>query len=313
MRETVIRGVCSTLLVSLCSCSAFNGVINGEPNFDPGILLPPEAASSLHVAFPTEFPNQMTLPPTCVSAYGTPPSKYDRDVCVDELMAMIDTQYDEYKKSFRQATDDSNLAADIAVIGLGSAGALVPAKTTKAILSATAAAVTGAKAAVDSDVFYNSSILVVINQMDTDRQNERCLITKLLKNDVPSTHPSSIPTTLTMTTTTTVTAANSNKPTIKQTTMTPNISPSPPTTYSMYEASGDLVAYYQAGTFTHALQSLQAKTGSQAVAAKQQVKDQKTGNSSSSTPSTGPSSGSSPSGSGPSSTGNGSSSVQCSS
>lgn len=299
-----IRAFCSTLLVSLCSCSAFNGVINGEPNFDPDILLPPEAASELHVAFPKEFPNQMQPPQACVYAYGTlenPPLKYYRDMCVNELMTMIDVQYDEYKKSFRQATDDSNLAADIAVIGLGSAGALVAGKTAKSILSGTAAAITGTKAAIDSDVFYNSSILVVINQMDTDRQNERCLIMQELKEDVPRTDSPPAPTTLTMTTMTTVTAANSKNPTAKQTTTTPNISPAPPATYSMYEASGDLVAYYQAGTFTHALQSLQAKTGSQAVAAKQQVNDQKTGNS--------PSSGSSPSSTGAS---NGASSTQCS-
>jgi hypothetical protein len=317
MRENVIRGFLSVSLMSMCGCGAFNGVINGEPNFDTSVLLPPHAAAALIGKFPQEFPSPiMQLPSECSVAYGTspsgspPPSKYYRDQCINDLMAMIDVQYDEYKKSFRQVTDNSNLAADLAVIGLGSAGALVPGKTTKAILSGTAAAVTGAKAAVDSDVFYNSSILVVINQMDADRQTENCLITQRMKNDITSTNPGPVPTSLSTSTTTTVMAANSPKPTLKQTTTTPAVAPTPPTTYSMYDASKDLVAYYQAGTFTHALQSLQAKTGAQAVAAKQQTNNQKTGNTTSSTPSS--SSGASPSGSATASS-TGSSSGQCSS
>jgi hypothetical protein len=153
---------------------------------------------------------------------------------------MIDIQYDEYKKSFRQVVNDSDLAADIIILGLGTAGALAPANTTKSILAGTAAAVTGAKAAVSADVLYNASIMMVINQMDTDRQNERCIIQMRLNNPVP-----------------------------------PAVAPMK--TYSMQEASNDLIQYYEAGTFTHALQSLQAKSGSQAVAAKQQATNQKTG------------------------------------
>lgn len=282
MRNPAIQVVATALSLSLCSCTAFNGVINGEPNFDTGILLPPDVASSLHVSFPNEFPNQMTQPSACTQAYMNPSSKYYRDICINELMSMIDIQYGEYKKSFRQVVDDSTLVADLAVIGLGSAGALVPAKTTKSILSGTAAAITGAKAAVDSDVFFNSSILVVINQMDADRQNERCVIIEQLKNDIPTANPPPLPTALTMTTTTIVSDANTNTKRLKQSTTMPNISPAPQKTYSMYDASNDLVQYYQAGTFTHALQSLQAKTGSQATKAKQQVKDQKTGTNSTS-------------------------------
>lgn len=311
MRDVVIRAFCSTLLVSLCSCSVFNGVINGEPNFDPTVLLPPKAAASLQNAYPQEFSPRMTPPDPCSDAYGTP-SKSNRDACISELMTMIDVQYDEYIKSFRQVADDSNLAADAAVIGLGSAGALLSGTAPK-ILSGAAAAVTGTKAAVNSDVFYNSSILAVINQMQTDRQNEKCLILQQQKNDIPSTNPPPVTTTLTVTATTKVTAANSKQPTMKPATTTTNVSPAPPATYSMYQASGDLLAYYQAGTFTHALQSLQAKTGAQAVAAKQQVNDQKTGNSSSSTPSPSPSSGSSSNNTGASTTGSGTSSGQCSS
>jgi hypothetical protein len=226
----------------------------------------------------------MSQPQTCKLAFASapppsPPSsaQYYRDICVAELMDMIDIQYGEYKKSFRQVVNDSDLAADIIVLGLGTAGALAPGNTTKSILAGTAAAVTGAKAAVSADVLYNASIIVIINQMDTDRQNERCIIQMQLNNPVSPTNPPPGPTTLTTTTTTTVTSANTSTPTLKQTTTTPNVAVTPMKTYSMQEASNDLIQYYEVGTFTHALQALQAKSGSQAVAAKQQATNQKTG------------------------------------
>jgi hypothetical protein len=289
MRQTSVR-LCAVLIsAGLCGCSAFNGVPNGEPNFDIGILLPPTMHDTVYsVAAQTMFsppPIRMTQPEECQTAFGPPPSaatvataQIYRDECVKELMDLIDFEYNEYKKSFRQAVDDSNLGADLAVLGLGTAGALTPGTVTKSILSGTAAAVTGAKTSINADVLYNSSILVVINQMDTDRQNEKCLILSQLDNPPPSTAPATTPVTLTLNTTTTVKSSNTSAPKLQPQSSTNSVKVSPTKTYSMVDASNDLIQYYQAGTFTHALQSLQAKTGAQAVAAKQQVNNQKTGN-----------------------------------
>ena len=44
----------------------------------------------------------------------------------------------------------------------------------------------------------------------------------------------------------------------------------------MYEAANDLLQYYEAGTFVHALVSLQAQAGAHVTNCKQQVKNLKT-------------------------------------
>lgn len=302
------------LLLTLPACNTIHS-LKGEPDLDVRYLLPPDVVIALDQ--PTAPPQTGLLPiaqtstsppqsPTfvpppqiqtelseCRNAYSYDGASADaaiyqvhRDNCIMALMAMIDMQYDKFRDGLLKLVDDSDLLADIAILGLGSATTLVPGKTTKSILGAISAGIAGSKAAVNSDVLYNSSIILVINQMDADRSNQRCTIITEMKNAIPSTitsTTSSTPRTLTLTTSTTVNSANLT-PAPAATSTLKGVNPAPPQTYSMYDASADLVQYYIDGTFTHALQTLEAKTGSQATASKQQATNVKTGTSNTSTP-----------------------------
>jgi hypothetical protein len=294
------------LIITLTGCTVFGGAPKGAPNLDVRYLLPPEVVIALDQptlppqtgsgTFPTSAPVQ-TILPVCVKAYGDGkdgttdhvPTQMDRDNCVVALMAMVDKQYDEFRDGLLKLVDDSDLVTDVAILGLGSATTLVPGKTTKSILGAISAGFAGTKAAINSDILYNTSIVIIINQMDTDRATQRCTITTELKNGMPSTATAttpSTPTTLTLMTSTTVNSANAKTPAPQATTTLKGVNPAPPQTYSMYDASADLVQYYMAGTFTHALQALEAKTGSQATESKQQANNAKTGVTASSTTTT---------------------------
>lgn len=275
--------------LGLPGCAAFNESLRGQPDFDITLLLPPDAVAMLNrINNPTSpaVPAPIPIAPTtdCGKAFSDPTDKITRDVCVKELIDIIDIQYAEYKRNLVKVVNSGDLAADILILGLGSATTLVPGKTTKSILGAISAGIGGSRTAINADVLYNSSILIIINQMDTDRATLHCTILTQLKNDTPKRAGTTAltPTKLTVTATTTVASANL-QPTVKPITTTTQVVTDPPQTYSMVDASSDLILYYQAGTFTHALQALEAKTGSQATNSKNTVTNIKTGKTSSST------------------------------
>lgn len=286
-------------MIALGGCSMFGGGLQGSPNIDVRYLLPPDVvvaldsprpppqtgaklASAPGALQPESGPAPQPVTDTelsdCRGAYAANAVEATRNNCVKALMAMIDIRYGEFRDGLVKLVDDSDLAADVAILGLGSATGLVPGKTTKSILGAISGGIGGTKAAINSDVLYNTSIVIIINQMDSDRANQRCLILNGLKNNVPI-NQLPAPTAVAITSmTTTVKVANGKPAATTKVAGPTSVTASPPPTYSMYDASSDLIQYYEAGTFTHALQALEAKTGSQATASKQQAANLKAGN-----------------------------------
>ncbi len=63
-----------------------------------------------------------------------------------------------------------NLGSDLAVLGLGLAGPLAPAATTKNVLTPIIAGITGAKTPVDKDIFYEQSMPALISKCEALRQ-----------------------------------------------------------------------------------------------------------------------------------------------
>jgi len=251
-----------------------NSTIRGYPDFDPNLLLKPEVVQIYS-------PNFKPLP-DCNKAYAYPSVQSSRDLCVNELLGMIDISYHLYRRALIDGVNGGNLVADMLTLGFGTATALVPGATTKAIFGGVIAGINGTKSDVNADVLYNSSIVVITNQMDSDRAAALdTILTRMKSPPPPGANNLPVPSTISLTTTIDVGQSGTGTPQTKSTTT--KTTPDPPKTYTIADASLDLIVYYEAGSFTHALQSLQAKTGKTAKDCKQQVTNNKTGTTNTST------------------------------
>lgn len=91
-------------------------------------------------------------------------------------LATIDERYNDYRNDLYFGTQGASLGADLAVTGLGLAGALVGGDAAKAAISAASAGITSTKASVRSELFLNSTIAVLIQRMDADRSKIKTTI-----------------------------------------------------------------------------------------------------------------------------------------
>jgi hypothetical protein len=102
-----------------------------------------------------------------------PRNSAQRQSCRDQItyarIRYIDINYQQFRRQVFLEINGSNVAADITVLGLGAAGALVGTATTKAILAAISAGIVGAKSVISKDLLYNSAIQTLILKMDADR------------------------------------------------------------------------------------------------------------------------------------------------
>ncbi len=87
-------------------------------------------------------------------------------------MYSIDLQYTDYESHLTQDTQDVDLAATLANLGLTGAASVVPSASTGRILSAAASGVTGAAGAFDKDILLSQAIQNLETQMRTDRNDQ---------------------------------------------------------------------------------------------------------------------------------------------
>ncbi len=118
---------------------------------------------------------------------GQPRGSGERQSCRDLItyarLKYADLNYDRFRRKLFETVNGGNTAADLTILGLGSAGALVPGATTKAILAAISAGISGGKGIIDRDLLYNAGIQTLIQKMDGDRGVIRVKITASLKYD----------------------------------------------------------------------------------------------------------------------------------
>ncbi|MGA8401527.1 MAG: hypothetical protein WB697_16685, partial [Stellaceae bacterium] len=91
---------------------------------------------------------------------GQPRGSGERQSCRDLItyarLKYADLNYDRFRRKLFETVNGGNTAADLTILGLGSAGALVPGATTKAILAAISAGISGGKGIIDRDLLYNA-------------------------------------------------------------------------------------------------------------------------------------------------------------
>jgi hypothetical protein len=99
--------------------------------------------------------------------WSSAPTTSVRDF-VYEGLAVKDYEYKKYVDLIRRGTSWSGFGAQVATIGLNTAGTLTTSGTTK-VLSGIAGAITGSSAAFSKNVLFDQSITTFVGRMDALR------------------------------------------------------------------------------------------------------------------------------------------------
>lgn len=105
-----------------------------------------------------------------------------RDEIINSRLRAIDLRFTEFEKALTKDMAAINVGTDWAVIGLGAAGALVGSTTTKSILAAISGGLTGAKGAIDKNLFYSKTLPALFAQMDAMRKSVLLRIRKAMRD-----------------------------------------------------------------------------------------------------------------------------------
>ena len=112
--------------------------------------------------------------PTVITTYSSKlndaSKKEYRDEVISARIRAIDLNYNEFIKNISEETKKLNIGSDSAVLILGSLGAVSTVTSTQAILAATSATITGVKASIDKNAYYDSTLLALVSQMQASRK-----------------------------------------------------------------------------------------------------------------------------------------------
>lgn len=100
---------------------------------------------------------------------------YRNEVVMARLRA-VDLYYYMFINELSEDHKNLNIGTDTSVMLLGAMGAVSTVSGTQAIYSSAAALVTGAKASVDKNVFYESTLQALVGQMNANRKQVQAQI-----------------------------------------------------------------------------------------------------------------------------------------
>lgn len=229
----------------LSACTHFGAAVRGEPDFPSAGMLPPEtqvitAAAQNAPAAGFDWSHSTN----CNAAIqkdnsGILPTdpiyRVERNNCIEEFIGAIDYQYNAYKEEVFRLANGINASTD-ALGTILSAGAAAAGGSTGQILSGITAGMGTLKGNLNQDVLYNQTITAIIAKMDADRADRLKVVLQQMQTPMPN-------------------------------------STAPP--YTMYAASVDLLAYFEAGTVHHAIVDLESTAGAQAVSCQAAVNNLK--------------------------------------
>jgi hypothetical protein len=98
-----------------------------------------------------------------------------RNVIIGTYLIASDLRYREFRRRLAAEARGSSLLLDIGILGL-SGGASIAAQSTANALAAGAAGLTGTRAAVSRDVYFDRTLPAMIGVMDAERTRIRTLI-----------------------------------------------------------------------------------------------------------------------------------------
>ena len=307
-------GLALPLLTALLAGCNHLGALTGYPDLDAKLLIP-EPAYKLLVPPPGDGPASLPpvcafalqwestvkadatgrLVGTIDTSPGQPVEvyKFYRDKCIYVYLDAIDVAYMKFKSNTLALVGDANAGVDITVLALTGAATGIGSRDAKTILSGIATFLGGVRDKITADVLYNTSIITLLQRMDADRNEAHATILQQMQKGQATTAAESAP------------AAKPSGPVIRSGTVEKHLVVAVPATaaapastttvdsirdippalpnprslalpYSLDQAASDLLLYYAAGTYAHAVVSMQEHTGAQATNCKAAVKNIKT-------------------------------------
>ena len=95
--------------------------------------------------------------------------------CIFAMINLVDTKYENFERSLFAAVSNTNFVVDTAVSGVGIAGGFLTGGASQ-VTSAIAGGLTGFNKSIDSDFLYSKTITVLIQQMRKDRATQLTII-----------------------------------------------------------------------------------------------------------------------------------------
>lgn len=161
--------------VLLCACSTLTGYPKSPQDDDTEI-----AANQPYFAPDVR---QREDDPSDAKRNGLTRQEY-RDTVVYGRISVIDIRYLQFQKALAGTNNGISTGADLTVLLLNGFGATTGAAAAKAALAAASAGVIGAKAAINTDLFYQKTLPALITQMEAARQKQLSTIKTGLNKSV---------------------------------------------------------------------------------------------------------------------------------
>lgn len=103
---------------------------------------------------------------------GEEKEAYRREVVVAWL-SIVDAEYNSYELDLSKARRGTNAVSDVTVLGLSTAATISGGEQAKTVLAGMAALITGARAVVDKELFYDQSLPVLMSRMRILREQKK--------------------------------------------------------------------------------------------------------------------------------------------
>jgi hypothetical protein len=113
-------------------------------------------------------------PPSLVDKYyaatNEPDRRAIRDKIINGRLSLMNLHYNQFVSHFSVTKQTLDTTADITELGLNLATTAVGGATTKTVLGAVSAGVTGSKLAIDKNFFFEKTVPVLVSSMNAQRK-----------------------------------------------------------------------------------------------------------------------------------------------
>ena len=179
MPDAVVRaraglGKCLLLLSlgSLGACASFEA--------HPRAVLNPQLVMT---GVPTSaYPNGLPIPQAIENYYGNPGQRNNlsqqdyRNYVIGVYLMAADQRFNDFRRHLSTQSRGSNFGLDLGILGSAGGASIATGQRTANILSAIAAGVTGTRAALNRDVFFDRTLPALFAAMDSTRTEIRTTI-----------------------------------------------------------------------------------------------------------------------------------------
>jgi hypothetical protein len=163
------------LILTLSGCST--GILKGRPE-------PLAFQGQLTKALIEKYSKTNAIP-----SDGSSITEDKRNQILNDLIYLTDVNYYKFTGALYEGRAMFDTSSDLTMLGLGAAGALTPAASTKAILAAISGGIAGSRVSINKNFFQEQATTALIAKMDAARKTQLALMqdamAKLSVKDYP--------------------------------------------------------------------------------------------------------------------------------